>query len=123
MSGAEIPIFGDGQQLRDINYVDDVVEALLVAGASESVYGDAFNLGSSAPVSLEDFVRTLIRVAGKGSYRIVPFPADRKAIDIGSVFTDHSKFKTATGWTPRVSLEAGLEQTVRYYAAHRDRYW
>src|SRR5207247_8651343 len=85
MVGAEIQVFGDGQQLRGFNYVDDVVDALLIAGANDSIRGDYFNLGGVDPIPLETFVKVLLSITGRGSYRIVPFPAERRAIDIGSV--------------------------------------
>jgi len=123
MDGKEIELFGDGQQLRGFNYIDDVVDALLLAGASKIVAGDYFNLGGMKPFSLETFVQLLLRIAGQGSYRIVPFPPEKKAIDVGSVFSSWMKFHFATGWQPRVSLEEGLVKTVEYYRRHKAHYW
>ncbi|HYR45293.1 MAG TPA: NAD-dependent epimerase/dehydratase family protein [Terriglobia bacterium] len=123
IDGEEIQLFGDGQQLRGFNYVDDVVDALLIAGTNESVRGDYFNLGGDRPVTLEAFVQLLLRITSHGSYRIVPFPADKKAIDIGSVYTSAEKFNAATGWKPRVTLAEGLARTVEYYRLRRTHYW
>ncbi len=123
MVGAEIQVFGDGQQLRGFNYVDDVVDALLIAGANDSIRGDYFNLGGVDPIPLETFVKVLLSITGRGSYRIVPFPAERRAIDIGSVYTSFAKFNSATGWMPRVSLEEGLARTVDYYQRYQAHYW
>jgi UDP-glucose 4-epimerase len=61
-------------------------------------------------------------VAGAGSVCHVPWPADKKAIDIGSFYADSSRFKETVGWTPRVSLRAGLTQTIAYYRAHLEHY-
>ena len=85
LEGYAVQLFGDGQQVRGFNYVDDVVEALLIAGANDKVKGDYFNLGGERAVALEEFVKLLLKAAGRGSYRIVPFPGDKKAIDVGSV--------------------------------------
>ena len=123
IEGTEIQIFGDGQQLRGFNYVDDVVQALLIAGATANIKGDYFNLGGAKPITLEAFVQMLLRITGRGSYRLVPFPPDKKSIDIGSVYTSSEKFTSATGWTPRVSLEEGLARTVEYYRRNRTHYW
>jgi UDP-glucose 4-epimerase len=123
IQGEEIRIFGDGQQIRGFNYVDDVVEALLIAGTHDRAKGDYFNLGGDRPYTLEAFVQLLLRIAGRGSYRIVPFPSEKKAIDIGNVYASHAKFKFATGWVPRVSLEEGLTLTVEYYQRHHAHYW
>jgi UDP-glucose 4-epimerase len=123
IDGEEIQLFGDGQQFRGFNYVDDVVEALLVAGISKKVVGDYFNLGGMKPVTLEALVQTLLKVTGTGSYRMVPFPEEKKAIDIGSAFSSFMKFHSVTGWEPRIAIEEGLRKTVDYYRRHKEHYW
>ncbi len=123
IEGAEIPIFGDGQQLRGFNYVDDVVDALMIAGTNDKINGDFFNLGGVKAFTLEAFVQELLRITGRGSYRIVPFPPDKKAIDIGSVYSSYAKFNFKTGWTPRTSLGEGLARTVEYYQCYHKHYW
>jgi UDP-glucose 4-epimerase len=123
IDGEEIQLFGDGQQVRGFNYIDDVVHALLIAGTNKQLVGDYFNLGGERPVTLEAFVQLLIKIAGRGSYRLVPFPSDKKAIDIGSVYTSAAKFQAATGWEAKITLEEGLARTVDYYRQHRDQYW
>jgi len=117
-----IEIFGDGTQKRDFNHVDDVVEAFLRAGATDAVDGQVFNLGAEAPVSLLDIVRLLLDVAGGGRYRLVPFPPERKRIDIGDFYADISRAKEALGWAPAVPLRRGLEQTIGYYRENREHY-
>jgi nucleoside-diphosphate-sugar epimerase len=123
IEGAEIQLFGDGQQIRGFNYVDDVVDALMIAGVNNSVCGDYFNLGGIKPVTLETFVQLILRITGRGSYRIVPFPPEKKVIDLGSVYCSWTKFNSATGWQPRVSLEEGLTRMVEYYRRNRNHYW
>ena len=123
IDGEEIQLFGDGQQLRGFNYIDEVVDALLIAGTNEKLRGDYYNLGGERPVSLEALVQLLLRITGRGSYHIVPFPTDKKAIDIGSVYTSAAKFSAATGWKPKITLEEGLARTVEYYRKHRTKYW
>jgi nucleoside-diphosphate-sugar epimerase len=123
IDGEQIQLYGEGQQLRGFNYIDDVVNALLIAGTDEQLAGDYFNLGGEQPVTIEGFVQLLLKIAGTGSYRLVPFPADRSAIDIGSVYTSAAKFTAATGWRPAVTLEEGLTRTVEYYRQHRAKYW
>ncbi len=123
IDGEEIQLFGDGRQLRDPSYVDDVVDALLLAAASDKVNGEIFNLGGPEPVSLLQIVELLIEIAGSGSYRIVPFPPDLKRIDIGDYYSDYSKITKTLGWKPRVSLQEGLERTVRFYRKNKQHYW
>jgi UDP-glucose 4-epimerase len=123
IDGEEIQVFGDGQQFRGFNYIDDVVDALLIAGSNDNVVGDYFNLGGMQPVTLELLVQKLLKTAGTGSYRLVPFPDDRKRIDIGSAFSSFMKFHFATGWKPSTSLDDGLARTVDYYRRHKAHYW
>jgi UDP-glucose 4-epimerase len=123
IEGKEIQIYGDGRQLRDLNYVDDVVDALLIAGTDNRTAGECFNLGGIAPVSLERYVQAVIAACGSGSYRRIPFPEDSRKIDIGSVYCSFSKFHSTTGWAPRFSLEEGLARTVEYYRSHKAHYW
>jgi UDP-glucose 4-epimerase len=123
IDGEEIQVFGDGQQFRGFNYVDDVVEALLVAGVNEKAVGQYFNLGGMRPLTLEVVVQTLLEAVGSGSYRTVPFPDEKKAIDIGSSFSSFMKFHSVTGWEPRIAIEEGLQKTVDYYRRNKAHYW
>ena len=118
----EVQLF-DGHQVRDYTYVDDAVDAFLLAGASDAANGEIFNLGGTEPVSLKDLVANLVRLAGSGRYRVVPFPEERRRIDIGDFYTDYSKITHALGWRPTIGLEEGLRRTVEYYKKHRERYW
>jgi UDP-glucose 4-epimerase len=122
LEGREIQIFGDGSQIRDFVYVDDAVDAFLRAGASDACNGHVFNVGGAEPISHRDLVSLLIDVAGTGSVRYVPWPAEKKLIDIGSFYADSSRFRSAVGWEPRVSLRNGLARTLDYYRAHADQY-
>lgn len=115
IKGKELEIFGDGKQLRDLNYIDDVVEALLIAGYDDSLNGGVFNLGNSPPISLEEIAKLLIKINGSGSYRLVPFPEEKKKIDIGHYYASYAKFKEATGWEPKVSYEEGFCKLLSYY--------
>jgi UDP-glucose 4-epimerase len=120
--GEPIQIFGDGSQKRDFDYVDDVVDAFLRAGALEAADGQVFNLGGEAPVSLRELVETMIELAGHGSYSLIPFPPERRAIDIGDFWADATKIKATLGWEPRVPLRDGLRDTIAYYRKHKDQY-
>jgi UDP-glucose 4-epimerase len=120
--GEEIQLFGDGTQRRDFDYVDDVVDAFLRAGASDAADGQVFNLGGDEAVSLLELTKLMIEVAGRGSYRLAPFPPERKRIDIGDFHADTTKIRSTLGWAPRVALRDGLARTIEYYLAHREHY-
>jgi len=118
----EIQIFGDGSQMRDFVYVDDAVDAFLRAGFCHSCDGQVFNVGGAEPIAHRDLVELLIEVAGSGRIAYVPWPEDKKRIDIGSFYSDSSKFRGTTGWTAAVALREGLRRTIDYYRAHLPRY-
>jgi UDP-glucose 4-epimerase len=122
IEGAEIQIFGDGTQLRDFVFVDDAVDAFLRAGFHDECNGEVFNVGGGDPISHRALVAMLLEVAGHGSVRFVEWPADKKAIDIGSFYASSVKLAAATGWTPTTDLRDGLSRTVAFYRAHFDRY-
>lgn len=123
IEGEPLLVFGDGKQVRDFNYVDDVVEAMLLAAQSDDANGEIFNLGADDPLTLKDTAELLIKVAGTGAYDIVPFPPDRKAIDIGDYYADYRKIRAKLGWKPTTNLETGLGKTVDYYRQFGDHYW
>lgn len=123
IEGKPIKVFGDGLQLRDFNYVDDCVDALLLAGASDVANGKVYNLGSSEVVSLKSVAELMVDLDQGGTYELVTFPAERKAIDIGDYYSDFSLIQQELGWEPRISLREGLQQTLTYYKQNHKHYW
>lgn len=121
LEGRPFEVWG-GDQLRDFTYVDDAVDALILAGADERANGRIFNLGGRPPVSLTELAKMLVEINGDGIYEMKLYPEERKKIDIGDFYSDYSKISNELGWRPNVSLRDGLEMTLRYYAAHRERY-
>jgi UDP-glucose 4-epimerase len=122
LEGNEIQVFGDGSQIRDFVFVDDAVEAFLLAAVHEACNGEAFNVGGNEHIAHRDLVKLLVELAGHGSYRFVEWPQEKKAIDIGSFYADSSRFTSASGWQARVSLREGLTRTLAYYREHFDKY-
>lgn len=122
LDGAEIQIFGDGSQIRDFVHVDDAVDAFLRAGATDDVNGEVFNVGGDEPTRHADLVQMLIELSGRGSWRFVEWPAEKKAIDIGSFYADSSRFRARTGWAPAVRLREGLGATLDFYRANYGAY-
>ncbi len=120
--GEPIQVFGDGQQIRDFNYVDDVVEAMLLVAASDEANGQIYNLGDEEKINLCNLAEKLVEIHGSGEYQLVPFPPDRKVIDIGDYYADYSLIQKNLGWEPRVDLREGLNRTLEYYEKYREHY-
>ncbi|MCL5265506.1 MAG: NAD-dependent epimerase/dehydratase family protein [Chloroflexi bacterium] len=123
IDGERIKLFGTGEQRRDFTYVDDAVNAFLLAAAKDEANGQVYNLGGLQPVSLLKLVQILVELCPGASYEIVPFPDDRKRIDIGDYFGSFSKIRYALGWIPQVPLAEGLRRTVEFYRANKQYYW
>jgi dTDP-glucose 4,6-dehydratase/UDP-glucose 4-epimerase len=118
-----VKVFGDGLQLRDFNYVDDVVNAFLLAAQKTEAIGKVMNLGSSEVINLKELAKKMVGIAKKGTWEVIPFPPERKAIDIGDYYSDYALAKTILGWEPKVGLEEGLKKTIVYYREHGASYW
>ena len=123
LSGETIQVWGDGTQIRDFTYVDDCVEALLLAASDPGAYGQIFNLGSDETINLKALAALLIEIGGGGKYELMPYPADRKPIDIGDYYGDYRFIQGRLGWRPRIGLREGLARTVAFYREHREAYW
>ena len=118
LKGDPILVFGDGKQLRDFNYVDDVVDALVRAAATPACHGKAFNLGHNEVIDLASLAQLLVDTEPGASWQLVPFPPERKAIDIGDYYSNHSLASELLQWQPQVNLSAGLARTLAYYRQH-----
>lgn len=123
VEGKTIQLYGDGQQQRDLTFVDDVVDAFLRVGAIDETNGQVYNLGGFQPVTLYDLAHLLVELAGQGNVTTIPWPADRKKIDIGDVYSSYAKIEAALGWRPETDLRQGLGQTLAYYREHGRHYW
>jgi nucleoside-diphosphate-sugar epimerase len=117
LEDGEIQIYGDGSQQRDFVYVDDACDAFLRAGASDAANGQVLNVGGLEPLTHRTLVERLIAAAGSGRYRFVPWPPEKRAIDIGSFYADSSRIRSLLGWEATTSIEAGLGQTMAFYRA------
>jgi nucleoside-diphosphate-sugar epimerase len=122
LQGEKIKVFGDGRQIRDFNYIDDVIDAILLAVSTEECYGNFYNLGSVRKYSLIDFIDLLSKNIFV-DYEIVPFPKSKKIIDIGDYYGSYLQFHNATNWQPKVELSEGLKKTIQFYQKYSKEYW
>lgn len=116
LSGEPFEVWG-GDQLRDFTFVDDAVEAFLLAASRPAAVGAVYNLGGRGRISLAGLARILVTTAGGGNYQVRPYPADRQKIDIGDFYADDSLIGRQLGWNPRTTIRAAMEKTVEYYRA------
>lgn len=112
----------EGEQKRDYTYVDDVVEALLLAALSSTADGQVFNVGGERSYTLKETAQTLVEANGGGEYVVRAYPAERKRIDIGDYYTDDSFLRRTLQWQPNASLAEGLSVTLKYYRQHLPAY-
>ena len=123
-SGKIIELWGGGEVLRDLNYVDDVIDAFFIVALSEK-QGQIYNLGCCIgkfgmenPIgenllTIKKLAETIISIAGKGEIKIIPYPPERKAIEPGHFAADISKI-AELGWKPKINLEDGLRKTIEW---------
>ena len=123
IEGKPVLVFGDGNQLRDFNYVADVVEALMMAAIDPRADGKVFNLGGHEVISLAKLAKMLTDLRQGARFEVVPFPPERKAIDIGDYYSNYKKIETELGWRPKVALREGLVASLAYYDTHQRHYW
>jgi UDP-glucose 4-epimerase len=119
--GKPFEVWG-GEQLRDFTYVDDVVDALLLAASTDKANGQVFNLGGDCTISLADSAKLLVEVNGGGNFTVRSFPAERKKIDIGDYYADFKLIKNLLGWEPKVVLRDGLSRTIAFYRQYLKNY-
>ena len=123
IDGETIQVFGDGKILRDFLYIDDAVEAIMLCALSPAAVGEVLNVGIDQPTDFVELARTIVDVAGSGSWAFAPFSPERQAQEPGDFYSDISKIRRLVGWQPRTSLRDGLRQTIDYYRAHKAHYW
>jgi UDP-glucose 4-epimerase len=115
LTGQPFEVWG-GEQLRDFTYVDDAVEAFLLAGSREEATGRIFNVGGNPPVSLRALADLMVEVNRGGNFTVKEFPAERKKIDIGDFYADDTLLRETLGWKHRTTLRSAIEKTLNYYS-------
>ncbi len=123
MDNEEIPVFGDGRILRDFLYVKDLVTCILMTATTDGAYGKVFNVGTGVPVSFVELAKKIVEIAGTGKVAYTEFTQERKEVEPGDYYANISRIKQIVGWTPKVSLNQGIQQTIDFYMNHKKEYW
>ena len=117
-----LSVYKPGTMLRDYNYVEDVVRALILSSISEEAIGETFYLGSGKPISLIDSANLITRIAGGGTVKLTHSPKNWASIEIGDFYASYAKIKEKLSWAPEVNIERGLEKTISFYREHLKEY-
>ena len=122
LEGKPVEVFGDGKQRRDYNFIEDVLDALLIAATEQHAIGKVYNLGAPDSISLEDTAKIMCKEIEGSDYQMIPFPEDRKAIDVGDFICDYSTFGNQFGWEPKVNFEDGIQRSIEYFKKEIEHY-
>ena len=117
VEGEPFEVWG-GEQRRDLLYVDDAAEAFLYAGLTPETEGLALNVGGGDPISLAALAEAVVEANDGGRYEIREFPPERKRIDVGDFLIEDRRFRSLSGWRPRVGIAEGLRRSLAYYRRH-----
>lgn len=123
MEDRPITIFGNGNQIRDYIYVDDLADAFLLAAASPQANGQIFNVGCGTGTRFRDMARAVVETVGSGRIEFVPWPEEYINVETGDYVTDITKIKRVLDWVPKTALEKGIELTYNYYREFHSHYW
>ena len=115
MQNQALTVYGQGTQLRDYVHIDDVVDALLAAGAAPEADGMIFNVGSGRGVSFLQMAEVIVRAAGRGTIKHIEWPADQAVVETGDFVADTSLIERTLGWKARIPFELGIQDVVAKY--------
>ena len=121
LQGREIPVFGEGAQLRNISYVDDCVEAIIGASVSPKSDGEVLFAVADRQHSVGEIADAIARHVG-GSVKRVPWPKEREVIEIGDALISNARIREALDWRPVCDLAHGLVKTKEYFSACLPKY-
>ena len=122
MDNKPIELFGDGKQLRDYIYVNDVIEVFLRVASNPNTDGDVFNCGSGVSYELKEMAEAVIEIVGQGKINYISWPENYRQIESGDFKVDISKLSNAIEWQPLFSLNQGLKIMFEYYKRHKNKY-
>ena len=111
----EITVFGDGTQTRDFTFVDDAVEANILA-ANNDVVGEVFNVGGGSRISVNDLIKIMEDITEKkANMKYV----EKQKGDVRDTLADVNKAKMELGWIPKVKIEEGLKKFVEWFTSNK----
>lgn len=115
LEGKTIKIFGEGNQIRDYIYIDDLIDGILLSSTLDESNGEIFNLGSGRGTSFKNMIYEIIKLVGNGKIEHIPWPKDYENIETGDTIPSISKLQSICSFNPKNTLSLGLEKTYYYY--------
>jgi len=100
-----ISIYGTGEQLRDFTYISDIINGLILACESDASNGEAFNLGCSNPISVNDLIEKMYEITNKP--KKIKF-IDKQQGDVDITYSNINKARNLLKFIPKISIEEGL---------------
>lgn len=123
MEGKQITVYGDGNQLRDYIYIEDLADAYLLASVNDDANGDVFNVGSGVGTKFQDMAEMIVEIVGNGKVTYIPWPDNYLNVETGDYVTDITKIFKMIGWNPGINLRLGIKKTFAYYQKYKDYYF
>lgn len=111
-----ITVYGSGRQLRSLLYIEDCVKALILAALNKKCEGEVLFASGAHQISVIRVAQQILKIFGKGKIKNIPWPPERKSIEIGDAVLSNKKIKRILGWCPEWELEQGLQETYQFYS-------
>jgi UDP-glucose 4-epimerase len=117
-----ITVYGDGAQMRNVLFIDDVVNALVLIAQEQKSKGEVLLLAGDQHYSVLEIAQQTVEHIGSGKITNIPWPEERKKVDVGDAVISNKKIKSLIDWTIEDNLESGLTKTKKFYANCLDKY-
>jgi UDP-glucose 4-epimerase len=122
LQGKAITVYGDGIYKRNVIYVDDAINALILSSQTDKTRGQVFFAVGDEHFSVDEIAQLIVKHIGSGQITYVDWPKESRAIDIGDAVISNQKIKQTLNWSPEVNLETGLNITKDFYQTCLDKY-
>jgi UDP-glucose 4-epimerase len=113
IEGKDFPMT-EGDQTREFNYIDDIIEAYLLAARCPNVSGEIINIGNGIEYRIKDVAKKIVHIMGE-PIRLLIGALPKRAGETEHVFCSNEKAKGLLKWSPRINLNEGLERTIDWY--------
>jgi UDP-glucose 4-epimerase len=121
LQNKNITVYNPGEQLRNVIYVDDAVEALVMASQNNNANHETFFAVSDNHYSISQIAESTANILG-GKVVYIDWPQNRKSIEVGDAILSNAKIKNILGWIPKYDLEHGLVETKKFYLSNLEKY-